>query len=222
MPYLDSLSARGLISADAMANLVQRIGDLKKPQMWEGGGAGARGVYTPRGYGETFNGPSPANVAPLQREAIASGRSGRPTQTKPLPIGSEDKILERAEQRLEEGPRVIADKAQREAILRENWEKHGRERDFDFDNYRTWDREVVAWNKTHPDNLMPEGDYTFGSNPEFERAFEEKHLSGKKQPYPGATKANEYFESDPDSMKHTVYKSPRQIPDDYRPGPMQK
>jgi phage-related protein (TIGR01555 family) len=150
------------------------------------------------------------NRSPLETKAEQRGRTGRPLRRKKLPIGTESHIMKRAEERLTEGPRVVGSKQEQEATLRKNWEEYGPERDYDFDNFKTWDKEAEIWNKEHPGNPIPEN-YVFGSNREFEEFFDKKHLEGKKKPYPGAKKANEYFSDDPETWKYTAFTSARQM-----------
>jgi hypothetical protein len=94
---------------------------------------------------------------------------------------------------------VYASKAEaasaRDAILRERWQREGRALDWDHPStYATWDREVASWNSEHPDKAIGET-YKFGTHPEFEQRLN-KHIEGKVEPYPGASKANAYFADD--------------------------
>ena len=90
-------------------------------------------------------------------------------------------------------PRVVATKEEQERILREEWRLHGPELDHEDLPHSIWTREAKAWNKKHGTTIDPD-DYRFGTVPEFEQMFDAKHLAGKKPPFPGVKKANEYFE----------------------------
>ena len=90
-------------------------------------------------------------------------------------------------------PTVAATPQEQEQLLQQRWQQHGATKDYDFDNWKTWDNEVSGWNKAHPDRPMPSGDYKFGSNPDFEAYFDYKHLRDQKMPFPGVRKANAHF-----------------------------
>lgn len=197
-------------------------GEPVGPGNMGGGGAQGTKVVAPD-YGQA-----------LLLDPVAS-RGGRTTHTAPLPIGTEQQILDLAERRLAEGPRIVGSKAEREAILRTNWAQHGR--DLDYDDPGVWEELVSTWNREYPDrqldidtlNLRREADGAGGIRttawdengpiPGFQAHYDkfDASLRGKIAPYPGAKAASEYFESDPDTMKFTAYTSMRQIPEDYRP-----
>jgi hypothetical protein len=83
----------------------------------------------------------------------------------------------------------------RDQILRERWQHEGRALDWDHPStYATWDREVANWNKENPSKRIGDS-YTFGTHPEFEQRLN-KHVEGKVEQYPGASKANAYFADD--------------------------
>ena len=215
--YIEKPLPRELASAlDALEQQILPYPGLKKAtRFWKE--HGDYDALIPVISKTTVSGHNPMGRQPLQVQATQRTPGGRPMHTERLPIGNEQKILERAEQRLSEGPRIVPPREQQD-ILRKNWERHGPERDWDFDNWKTWDREVNEWNASHPEKLMPTGDYVFRSNPEFEKHFSDKHLIGKKSSFPGAKKANEYFQDENPEM--TVYTSMRQVPDDFMPEKM--
>jgi hypothetical protein len=192
----------------------------------------------------------PPTSQPIARDVTGRGRSGRPIETEPLPIGTEDQILERGEQRLGEGPRVVP-KDEQQRVLRQNWSQHGAP--LDYDDPGVWEALVDSWNRKHPDRQLSldEMDARSGRDPNdttpigqpgralheawdtrggkrvpvegWDEHFKEfdQTLEGQIAPFPGAKRANEYFESDPELHKYTAYSSARQIPEDMRPGPMQ-
>jgi hypothetical protein len=112
-------------------------------------------------------------------------------------------------QSTEQPLKIVNTRAEQDAALREAWAVHGRTLDIDDLPDRTWRKAVTAWNKEHGASIDPDN-YRFGSEPEFERAFEAEHLEGKTAPYPGAAKANEYF-ADSDKLEHTVYRPGEQL-----------
>lgn len=91
-------------------------------------------------------------------------------------------------------PRVVSNPKLQEYWLRKNWEAHGPDLDYDFGNWKAWDREVKLWNKANPDAQIPSDNYQFGSNKAFEQQFTNKYLNGRKEAFPGPKKANQYFE----------------------------
>ena len=114
-----------------------------------------------------------------------------------------------------QAPRIASSPKMQEALLRNNWLRHGR--DMDYEDIPRWDsvwaKEARDWNKTagHHDQVPPTGDYKFGSVPAFEKQFEQKYLEGKKAPFPGVKQANEYF-SDGGEIQHSVYLHPDEAP----------
>jgi HK97 family phage portal protein len=97
-------------------------------------------------------------------------------------------------------------KAGKDAILRDRWATEAPDLDYediwnDPKTEKVWDAEVSAWNATHPGQQIDPDRYTFGAQPEFEKQFSAKYLDGRKQPYPGAAKANEHFENDGTHMQ---------------------
>lgn len=104
-------------------------------------------------------------------------------------------------------PRIASTPKMRELILREEWRRNGPELDHDDIPFATWRKEVGKWNEEHGTNIDPEN-YSFNV-PEFDRYFDDTFLKGKKPPFPGVKKANEYFEeyasSNDDAPNRAVY-----------------
>jgi hypothetical protein len=99
-------------------------------------------------------------------------------------------------------------KVTRNAMLREKWKTEGRDLDWDHPSMLSrWDREEAAWNKTHPDRLIAEDRYTFGTYPEFD-AHMDQIVRGKKEPYPGHGPANDYFREDGSHLQIVRVKVP--------------
>lgn len=181
-------------------------------------------------------------VGPLKqgliRQGLAFDQAGRTLHSKPIPIGTEPQILARAEQRLSEGPRVVADKAEREAILRKNWDEAGQT--LDYDHPGVWDDFIGKWNKAHPERqLDPNSEHLVvrsGRDPsdttpagqlgrslttaedknglvagfnDFATTYD-RWLDTQRAPYPGAKAANKYFTQDPETHKYTAFKSMRE------------
>ncbi|MGO9049544.1 MAG: hypothetical protein ACLP19_05235 [Xanthobacteraceae bacterium] len=97
-------------------------------------------------------------------------------------------------------PRVVATRKMQEALLRNEWKRSGSDLDFE-DIWQTdagerlWLREVETWNEEHGTSIDPDNTpFSDASTREFLEYFDKKYLAGKKAPFPGVAKANEYFE----------------------------
>lgn len=121
-----------------------------------------------------------ASVAANRIEAAGRDFEGAPLLQPPAARGPRD-------------PRVVASRAEQEDVLRKEWERHGPALDHEDLPHSIWTKEAKAWNKAHGTAIDPDN-YRFGTVPAFEQMFDAKHLAGKKPPFPGVKKANEYFE----------------------------
>jgi hypothetical protein len=171
-----------------------------------------------------------AKNMPMLRRGTELGRTGEPRarigeagreirRGPPLDPETDQAILDAGYERATgtQGPRVVADRRARDAILRRNWETHGAEMDFDDVPAKTWDMEEKKWNADHPENQV--GDNIPGHHP-FMGYIENKYLNGQRAPYPGVQRANEYFAND-GRHELTAYGSLRQIPEEVRPAKRQ-
>ena len=135
----------------------------------------------------------------ISESDLAKRRAAEPMKPgvaqKPMDIGLFSDEAKQRELFQANGPRIVSTKDMQEAVLRNEWTQHGPDLDYNDVPNATWVKEVRAWNKTRDftKQINPE-DYKFGSQPEFEKAFEEKYLTGNKRKFPGAKKANEWFE----------------------------
>ncbi|KIZ47397.1 MULTISPECIES: hypothetical protein [Rhodopseudomonas] len=118
-------------------------------------------------------------------------------------------------------PRIVSSKEMQLAVLRNEWQRHGPDLDYEDvlagrSGDKLWRDEVNAWNEAHGTSIDPDPNatYKFGSYPDFEKHFEAKHLDGKKAPFPGVKKANDYFEFN-GNIEHTAYLR-GQEPTDYQ------
>jgi hypothetical protein len=108
-------------------------------------------------------------------------------------------------------PRIVSSKPMQESVLRNEWKQHGPDLDYEDLPESVWNKEVKAWNADHPAEQIGET-YREGSRPEFEKSFTEKHLSGKKRPFPGVRKANTWFEEQGEP-EHGAYLSGEELKD---------
>ena len=97
------------------------------------------------------------------------------------------------EQRANKDPRIVSSKEMQEKVLQEEWRRNGPDLDYDDLPPGVWEREVKAWNKEHGTSIDPDY-YELNPKADFDRHIEAKYLAGKKPPFPGVKKANEYFE----------------------------
>lgn len=103
--------------------------------------------------------------------------------------------------------------AHQNEMLRAHWAEHGAALDHEHLPESVWRGEVKAWNREHGTKMDPDY-HQFGTQPAFEKHFEETHLAGKRAPYPGPAAANEYFEDaggEGTDAHHAVYVNSRPV-----------
>jgi hypothetical protein len=120
----------------------------------------------------------------------------------------------------EQRGKIASSREDQQNQLRDAWATHGADLDYehiwdeDFESGKDrWKDEIVAWNEAHPNARIdpdPDAIYEFGSHPEFEKHFDAKYLKGKKAPFPGVNRANEYF-AEQEEGPEPVYLSKRQL-----------
>ena len=107
------------------------------------------------------------------------------------------------------GPRVVSSKAIQQAVLKNEWLRHGRDLDFEdvwetATGQRAWKKAADAWNERHGTNF----DYDEIYNQEgFRDSFDNAYLKGKKAPFPGVQAANDFFENNGDHDKMAIVES---------------